>query len=148
MNYGTETCRRCEGAGRTLGESHCPGCLGAGAVLVAQPPRLCAQCNGRGRTTTTAGCSACDSCGFALRYVGNGAVVEEVRKLQQSTLAQVTELGSVTYGIGVCVSLGANLAMGNGLGAFLVCWLSWLNVGWVLGLITPAAQALQNSGAT
>jgi len=52
--------------------------------------------------------------------------------IAQNTASQVVELSSVAYLVGVAVSLGLNLAAHNGLGAFFLCWLSWINVGYIM----------------
>lgn len=68
------------------------------------------------------------------------AVLTELQAIKQATAGtaqQIAEMGSIAYFVGLFVSMGMNFALGNGLGALLLCWLSWLNVGYVVvGLAT------------
>lgn len=68
--------------------------------------------------------------------MSNDLILEKLDAIARNTASQVTELGSVAYFCGVAVSLGMNFAAGNGWGLFIICWLSWVNVGY--GLYTPS----------
>lgn len=68
------------------------------------------------------------------------AMLDELQAIRNATASaaqQIAEMGSIAYFVGLFVSMGMNFAIGNGLGALLLCWLSWLNVGYiVVGLAT------------
>ncbi len=51
----------------------------------------------------------------------------------QQSANQIVEIGSTAYMVGVGISLGMNFALGGGLASFVLCWLSWINVGYILG---------------
>ncbi|WP_404334379.1 hypothetical protein AB2M62_13095 [Sphingomonas sp. MMS12-HWE2-04] len=63
--------------------------------------------------------------------------LQAIRKATANAAQQIAEMGSIAYFVGLFVSMGMNFAIGNGLGALLLCWLSWLNVGYIaVGLAT------------
>ncbi|MCW2412026.1 MULTISPECIES: hypothetical protein [unclassified Sphingobium] len=70
----------------------------------------------------------------------NSEILTELRAIKNATASsaqQIAEMSSIAYFVGVFISMGMNFAVGHGLGALLVCWLSWLNVGYVVvGLAT------------
>ncbi|MCW2361636.1 MULTISPECIES: hypothetical protein [Sphingobium] len=70
----------------------------------------------------------------------NSEILTELRAIRSATAnsaQQIAEMSSIAYFVGVFISMGMNFAIGNGLGALLICWLSWLNVGFVaVGLAT------------
>ncbi|MCW2390948.1 putative membrane protein YczE [Sphingobium sp. B1D7B] len=72
--------------------------------------------------------------------MGNSEILTELRAIKSATAnsaQQIAEMSSIAYFVGVFISMGMNFAVGHGLGALLVCWLSWLNVGYVIvGLAT------------
>ena len=62
----------------------------------------------------------------------NPQILNELRKITSNSAQQVAEVGTIAYFVGLFISLGMNFAAGNGLGALFICWLSWINVGWVI----------------
>ncbi len=156
MSFEIVNCTRCAGSGYSHA-GHCPGCSGGGRVLVSSPPTQCPRCNGSGYTYSGS-CEPCGGAGWALRYekVEGGALQvaaagsggAETKPAAAATTVQlnstmnnlIAEIGSVAYFTGVFISMGMNFALGNGLGALLLCWLSWVNVGYALvNLLSPGA---------
>lgn len=69
-------------------------------------------------------------------------IKELLAKIEKNTDGQLLEIASNFYITGVLISAGANFALGAGLGSLLVCWLSWLNVGYILGeFVRPVLHA-------
>ena len=128
--YQPASCRICDSSGKD-GYSTCGVCNGQGSVLVAQPASTCGTCQGTGKDSYSS-CKACSGCGYSHRIANETNANEYLEVIAKNTASQVTELGSIAYITGVAVSLGMNFAAGNGLGAFIVCWLSWINVGYKL----------------
>jgi transketolase N-terminal domain/subunit len=68
-------------------------------------------------------------------------ILEALRSIDKKLEAQnaiglrtIAELGGVSYGTGLFIALGMNLATQNEAvgGNILACLLSWINVGWML----------------
>jgi hypothetical protein len=132
--YQPADCRICDSSGKD-GYSTCKICSGKGSILVAQPAVNCGTCQGTGKDSYSS-CKVCDGSGYSHRLLDEENPNKYLEVIAKNTASQVTELGSVAYICGVAVSLGMNFAAGNGLGSFILCWLSWINVGY--GLIpTP-----------
>jgi len=161
------SCKLCYGNGYRSSGAVCEGCGGAGSVHILEPVTSCKLCYGNGYRSSGAVCEGCGGCGYAGRVSGaasvsvvsgstsygdgNAALIGEIqatrslvldelqaiRKATANAAQQIAEMGSIAYFVGVFVSMGMNFAIGNGLGALLLCWLSWLNVGYVVvGLAT------------
>jgi hypothetical protein len=66
-------------------------------------------------------------------------VLETLRSIDKKLAEQnaiglrtIAELGGVSYGTGLFVALGMNLAVQSANSNLLACLLSWGNVGWLL----------------
>lgn len=62
----------------------------------------------------------------------NSSAERQIAAIKSGASAQMAELSAVAYFIGLFISMGMNFSLDNGLGALLICWLSWLNVGYVI----------------
>lgn len=64
VNYATEICAWCQGAGVTgTAQDDCIACHALGSVLVAQPARKCPHCQGTGRQAASV-CRICNRTGW------------------------------------------------------------------------------------
>ena len=153
MNFEIADCKRCGRSG-SYGGRACEGCHGAGTAVIASPATYCIRCGGSGSYGGLL-CEGCEGCGWAHRYEqmhravrpaaslaseGTPAVAATTVQLNHTMNNLIAEIGSVAYFTGVFISMGMNFALGNGLGALLLCWLSWVNVGYALvNLLAPGA---------
>jgi len=150
-------CAYCSGGGKDGNYQPCRVCKGFGSVLVVAPAEKCAYCSGGGKDGNYQPCRVCKGCGHAnpiaidgkeggIPVVGSSPVVAASPSSSSATspAVQIVESGTTAYFVGVFISMGMNFAWGNGLGALLICWLSWVNVGYgIVKLLMPELPAQQ-----